>query len=119
VPSVVWFPKLLHCSDSEALPEQRSAGGAGTLYKSLQKALYKKANTCNMTEHPTDNQSIMQAIQREALARQNARSDRVCLDFSLVTLFASTCPDSSGGKESDKHIYKTIFHLRKKIFFFS
>jgi len=30
-----------------------------------------------------------QATQREALARQNARSDRVCLDFSLVTFFAS------------------------------
>jgi hypothetical protein len=27
--------------------------------------------------------------QREAPAWQNARSDRVCLDFSLVTFFAS------------------------------
>jgi len=29
---------------------------------------------------------MMKVAQRDALARQNARSVRVCLDFSLVTL---------------------------------
>jgi len=40
----------------------------------------------DILKRSTSKLSTKQATQREALARQNARSDRVCLDFSLVTL---------------------------------
>ena len=41
------------------------------------------------SQRDKDRQEFNLCTKCEALARQNARSDRVCLDFSLVTFFVA------------------------------
>jgi hypothetical protein len=77
------------CSNGEAILLQE-AQAAPVHRSNIEKILFSQQigvfNNCRIIKKIA---LTMQASQREALAWQNARSDRVCLDFSLVTFFAS------------------------------